>query len=325
MLLRWVLTQDEMAVRAMAERYGAVHVELGKIMHVRPETWDDVVWAYSTGDKPPTKQNLETAVGKAQWEIIPAQQKIYRALRSGTLDSWARPNGSGALIRIDPIEYERFRFRSLDGHDFVIPVDIYHEPLCPHPLAEYLTGAIPATTTPTVWPDPLFSAQQAMSLWPPHEPNDTSEPGITGHGDAPKGAEAGEASRPTPAEAVHGIDPAAGLQQAQPGDPPALPQEQGDQVSTKKRVHYRGQLATYMTRLSGTGSLPAAGGDVERNFREWYGEEARKKSLEPLPHRRAVISQIASIRRSPPPPRPASPRKATDNDTQEPIKTFNGI
>src|SRR3984893_1081395 len=255
MLLHWVLTRDEMAVAAMAELYGAVHVELGKIMHTRPETWDDVARAYLMGDEPPTERSrsdLKTAIDKAELEIVPAWRWIYEALRSGTLDSWARPNGSGAPIRIDPIEYERYHFRSLDGHDFVIPVDIYNEPLCPHPLAEYLTGAIPATTTPTVWPDPLFSAQQAMSLWPPHEPNDTSEPGITGHGDAPKGAEAGEASRPTPAEAVHGIDPAAGLQQAQPGDPPALPQEQGDQVSTKKRVHYRGQLATYMTRLSGT-------------------------------------------------------------------------
>jgi hypothetical protein len=183
MLLHWVLTRDEMTVAAMAERCGAIHVELGRIMHVRPETWDDVVQAYLMGDEPPTERSrsdLKTAIDKGDLELIPAWQKIYKALRSGTLDSWARPNGSGALIRIDPIEYERFRFRSLDGHDFVIPVDIYNEPLCPHPLAEYLTGAIPATTTPTVWPDPLFSAQQAMSLWPPYESNAaTSEPGIT--------------------------------------------------------------------------------------------------------------------------------------------------
>ena len=152
-----------------------------------------------------------------------------------------------------------------------------------------------------------------MSLWPSHEPNATSEPGITGHGDAPKGAEAVEASRPetlqaTKMSALHGIDPASGVQQVKPSEPSAPLQEQGDQISpTKKRAHYRSQLATYMTRLSGTGSLPAAGGDVERNFREWYGEEPSKKSLEPLPHRRAVISQIASIRRSPPAPAPSKP------------------
>jgi hypothetical protein len=181
-LLRWVLTRDEMAVAAMAESYGNRYVEQGEIIPVRPETWDDVVRAFLMGDEPPTERSrsdLKTAIDKAELELFPAWQKIYKALRSGALDSWARPNRLGDLIRIDPIEYERFRFRSLDGHDFVIPVDICDEPLCPHPIAEYLTGAIPATTTPTVWPDPLFSAQQAMSLWPPHEPSAaTSEPGL---------------------------------------------------------------------------------------------------------------------------------------------------
>jgi len=36
----------------------------------------------------------------------------------------------------------------------------------PRPLADYLSGSVLPTSLPTVWPDPLFPAEQAMRLWP---------------------------------------------------------------------------------------------------------------------------------------------------------------
>jgi hypothetical protein len=76
---------------------------------------------------------------------------------------------------------------------------------------------------------------------------------------------------------------------------------------TKKRLHYRGRLATYMKQLWTKGSLPDDDGDVERNFRKWYEAESKAKRLGPLPQqRRYVICQIAAIRSSVPAPTPSN-------------------
>jgi hypothetical protein len=122
-----------------------------------------------------------------------------------------------------------------------------------------------------------------------------------------------------PAGAVHGIDPASGVQQAKPSEPSVPLQEQGDRVSsTKKRKQYRSQLVPYMTRRSIAGSLPADDGDVERDFRKWYEERAKERRWEPLPGRRSVIGQAATIRPSLLAPASSkAPVKATDNNTQD--------
>jgi len=172
MLLRWVLTRDRTDVLTMADAYGTVQVEGDRVTRVRPESWDDASRTHSINESLPAEEKIRTAVIKANMEIIPAQKEIYSSLRRGALDSWARPNGSGDIVLIRPIDWTGLRFHSLDGRDIAIPVDSEYNPLrLPHPLAEYLTGTIPATTTPTAWPDPLFSAEQAIKLWPPYEPN----------------------------------------------------------------------------------------------------------------------------------------------------------
>jgi hypothetical protein len=172
MLLRWVLTRDRAYVLTMADAYGSVQVEGDRVTRVRPESWDDVIRTYSINESLPAEEKIRTAIVKAEMEIIPAKKEIYGSLRGGALDGWARPNGSGDIVRIRPMDWTGLRFHSLDGRDIAIPVDSEHNPLLlPYPLAEYLIGTIPATTTPTCWPDPLFSAEQAVKLWPPHEPN----------------------------------------------------------------------------------------------------------------------------------------------------------
>jgi hypothetical protein len=172
MLLRWVLTRDRAYVLSMADAYGSVRVEGDTVTRVEPESWDDVSRTYAVNESLPAVEKIRTAVVKGEMEIIPAQKEIYGSLSGGALDSWARPNGSGDIVRIKPMDWMGLRFHSLDGRNIAIPVDSEYNPLrLPHPLAEYLIGTIPVTTTPTAWPDPLFSEEQAIRLWPPHERN----------------------------------------------------------------------------------------------------------------------------------------------------------
>jgi hypothetical protein len=94
--------------------------------------------------------------------------EIYSSLRRGDIDAWARPNGSGDFVKITPMQWAGLRFRAFGGHDIAVPVDSEQNPLLlPRPLADYLSGSVPATETPTVWPDPEFSAKQALELWLP--------------------------------------------------------------------------------------------------------------------------------------------------------------
>ncbi len=170
MLLRWVLTRDIASVLGMADDYGMVLVEGNRVTRVQPKSWDDVARAYSIDESLPEEEKLTRVVVKSEDEIIPAEKKIYSALRRGELDSWARPNGSAGVVQIGPVQWTGLRFYSFYGRDIAIPIDSEYNPLpLPRELSEYLAGSVPATSTPPAWPDPLFSADQAMKLWPPHE------------------------------------------------------------------------------------------------------------------------------------------------------------
>jgi hypothetical protein len=179
MLLRWVLTRDKASVLGMADDYGSVLVHWAddSVTRVQPKSWDDVAREYSIDALLPAEQKLTLAVVTAEMEIIPAQKEIYRYLRRGALEAWARLNESGDIVQISPIQWAALRFRSLDGRDIAIPVDSEHRSLLRRALPAYLDGSVPATSSPTAWPDPLFSAEQTMRLWPPHELNATVFPG----------------------------------------------------------------------------------------------------------------------------------------------------
>jgi hypothetical protein len=169
MLLRWVLTRDIEAVLSMMNDYGACLVEGDKITRVQPQTWDDVMRAYSIDDSIRKEEQMANVVFKAELFLTPAQEEIYGSLRRGEIDAWARPNGSGDIVKIAPIQWAGLRWRALEGHDIAVPVDSEENPLpLPRLLADYLSGSVPATSTPTVWPDPLYPAEQAAKLWPVH-------------------------------------------------------------------------------------------------------------------------------------------------------------
>jgi hypothetical protein len=166
MLLRWVLTRDIGAVLSMVNDYGGCLVEGDKVRRVQPQTWDDVMRAYSIDDSLRKEEQVANAVLKAELFRIPAQEEIYSSLRRGEIDAWARPNGSGDIVKIAPIQWAGLRWRALEGHDIAVPVDSEETPLpLPRPLADYLSGSVLATSLPTVWPDPLFPAEQAAKLW----------------------------------------------------------------------------------------------------------------------------------------------------------------
>ncbi len=168
----------------MADDYGMVIVdaERDRVSLARPKSWDDVVREHavsrglSAEDTLSAEEKMAIAVVTAEMAIIPAQREIYSSLRRGALVAWARPNGSGDIVQISLIQWAALRFRSHDGRDIAIPVDSEHRSLLRRALPDYLDGSVPATSSPTAWPDPLFSADQAMRLWPPSEPNATVLP-----------------------------------------------------------------------------------------------------------------------------------------------------
>jgi hypothetical protein len=176
MLLHWVLTRDSATVLGMAGDYGMVIVDAERhsFSLARPKSWDDVVRQQAMNRGPSAEENLSEeqkmamAVVTVEMEIIPAQNEIFRSLRLGKIHGWARPNGSGDIVRIEPIQWAGLRFCALEGHDVAVPVDSEKRPLpLQRPLADYLNGTVLATSMPTVWPDPLFPVEQAMRLWPP--------------------------------------------------------------------------------------------------------------------------------------------------------------
>jgi hypothetical protein len=170
MLLHWVLTRDSDAVLSTVTHYGGWLVKGDTVARIQPQTWDDVIRAYSIDESLPKEEKAAEAVVRAKLFVIPAQQQIYSCLRRVAIDSWARPNGSGDIVKITPIQWAGLRFRGFKGHDIAVPVDSEQNPLpLPQPLGDYLSGSVPPTSMPTVWPDPLFLAEQAMKLWPPRD------------------------------------------------------------------------------------------------------------------------------------------------------------
>jgi hypothetical protein len=167
MLLEWVLTRDIDAVLSMASQYGGWQVDDQGAARIQPFTLDDVTRTHSIDESLPKEERAREAVRRADSFILPARQEIFDALRAGTLDGWARPNGSGDLTKIGPVQWAGLRFRGVDGHDIALPVDSEGDLLSlPRPLTDYLAGTVPVPFPPTVWPDPVFLAEQAMRLWP---------------------------------------------------------------------------------------------------------------------------------------------------------------
>jgi hypothetical protein len=169
MLLRWVLTRDRDAVVSMVNHYGGRWlVEGDNVTRIPPQTWDDVIRAYSIDESLSKEERVAEAVVKAELFVAPALKAVYSALRRGEIVGWARPNGSGDIAEIHPLQWTGLLFHALEGHDIAVPVDSERNLLhLPRPLPDYLSGSVPATSAPTVWPDPQFPAEQALRLWPP--------------------------------------------------------------------------------------------------------------------------------------------------------------
>lgn len=143
MLMRWVLTRDSRAVMSMVNDYGGWLVEGDNVTRIRPHSWDDVIRSYLTHDALPKEEKTREAVLKMNLFVIPAQMEIYSSLRRGEIDAWARPNGSGDIVKITPIQWAALRFHAVEGHDTAVPVDAEQDPLLlPRPLADYLSGSV---------------------------------------------------------------------------------------------------------------------------------------------------------------------------------------
>jgi hypothetical protein len=167
MLLEWVLTRDIETVQSMADEYGGWLFDDEGPARFRPPTLDDVLLAHTIDKSLPKDEQAREVVRRANSYVTPARQEIFDALRSGVIDGWARPNGSGDIVKIDPIQWAGLRFRAVNGHDIALPVDSEGDPLSLlRPLADYLAGTVPGNITPTVWPDPVFLAERAMNRWP---------------------------------------------------------------------------------------------------------------------------------------------------------------
>ena len=167
MLLYWMLDRDFDAVRSMVNDYGGSTVKGDKVSRTQSQTWDDVSQCYSIDDSLPEEEKVREAVFRSLVFLLPTQAAIYTRLTRGELDSWARANGSGNIVKIETIQWVGLRIRPFEGHDIAVPVDSERNPLpLARPLSDYVSGLVPATETPTVWPDPFFSPAQALLLWP---------------------------------------------------------------------------------------------------------------------------------------------------------------
>ena len=117
------VTRDSRAVMSMVNDYGGWLVEGDNVTRIRPHSWDDVVRSYLRHDALPKEEKTREAVLKMNLFVIPAQMEIYSSLRRGEIDAWARPNGSGDIVKITPIQWAALRFHAVEGHDTAVPVD----------------------------------------------------------------------------------------------------------------------------------------------------------------------------------------------------------
>ena len=164
MLLYWVLTRDEGAVLNMADDYGSFQPSLGgQVVRTRAETWSSVCGAYANPNSDNTPKGTIEARWKFQDEVQPREDEIYAALRSGKLRSWVTCSETGDLISANPAEWIPRRFFSMNGHDLAVPPGDWGRRF---EIAEYLGGDAPLPVPPTVWMDPVFSAEDAKKLWP---------------------------------------------------------------------------------------------------------------------------------------------------------------
>ena len=169
MLLRWVLTRDKAPVLAMARDHGAlwVDVESKGVERIRPQGWDNV--AVEIDYSLSREERLAVAVVRSDMFVIPAIKEIRDLLRGGHLQCQARRNGSGDIENVGREQWGGLRICSVEGRDIAVPVTSESDRLQQRSLPEYLSGSVPANDTPTVWVDLVFSAEQAMRLWPPDE------------------------------------------------------------------------------------------------------------------------------------------------------------
>jgi hypothetical protein len=173
MVLKWVLTRDQAAVLAMADTYGAVGVfEDGTVSRLAPEDIDAVVIAYCIDPTlPPGEEKDALAVVRSQ-RAIAAKDEIYRALRRGELEARTRRNGAGDVETIAPSQWLSLKFKSWNGHDLAVPINVEQDVLnLPRAFEDYIGGKVPAEMSPAVWPDPVFAAEHVKKMWSADERN----------------------------------------------------------------------------------------------------------------------------------------------------------
>jgi hypothetical protein len=172
MVLKWVLIRDQAAVLAMVDTYGAIGVfEDQTVSRLTPEDIEAVMIAYCIDPELSGEEKGAVAVVRSQ-RVIAAKDEIYQALRRVELEARARRNGAGDVETIAPNQWLSLKFRSWDGHDLAVPINVEQDILkLANTFEDYVGGRVPAHILPAVWPDPLFAAEQVKKIWPAPERN----------------------------------------------------------------------------------------------------------------------------------------------------------
>jgi hypothetical protein len=170
MVLEWVLSHDMQAVLAIAAHHGAVEVDTvaKTVTEIRRASMQDVERTHAIQESI-SDQGERIARAIVWWEQkgIPARREVYDALKQGELEARARRNGRGDLVVIERDQWLSLKFYSVESHELALPVDINGQQLpLPFSFDNYLAAYAPIDATPTVWPDPLFRADQVMRWWP---------------------------------------------------------------------------------------------------------------------------------------------------------------
>jgi hypothetical protein len=174
MVLKWVLTRNQAGVVAMADTYGAVGVfEDGTVSHLVPKDMEAVLIEYCTDPTfAPGEERAAAAVVRSE-RAIEAIREMHAALCRGSLKTHSRRNGSGDVEEIDPSQWVSLKLQSCNGHDVAVPVDVQKQPLnLLREIADYIAGKVSPDSLPTVWPDPIFSADRVMQIWPKMQGDD---------------------------------------------------------------------------------------------------------------------------------------------------------
>jgi hypothetical protein len=170
MVLEWVLSRDMQAVLAIAAAHGAMKVDpdAGTITEIRSASMRDVERTHAIDESiADREEKIAQAIVWGDLKGIPARREFYDALRQGELEARARRNGRGDLVVIERDQWLLLKFDSIEGHELALPVDINGRQLpLPSSFDNYLAACVPIDATPTVWPDPLFTADQVMRRWP---------------------------------------------------------------------------------------------------------------------------------------------------------------